>query len=339
MDDAAPVSLRTLGGYLLGLRASIASVAADPRSWKIGLALAFAASVAREYDAEYLVAEPWHVLFGPAASLVAALILALVLDVVFAPHSRGGPGTVPLARRFLGLFWMTAPLAFLYAIPVERFLGDVDAMRANLALLGLVAAWRVVLMIRVVSVAYGVGPITASFPIMLVSASLALFAVDQLDVQIFMIMGGIHYTPAQVVLREVASTVAGLAMLTLPVWAVGTVVVMVRTWRKPTPLPAFRLDPESPVSRAPYAVAAVAIVALVPAMPTTQSEQALRHEVEAALGRGDADAAIELMESRPHADFPPHFRPNAALRLRVAEALRRGASTVGTRDGVTLYGP
>ena len=47
---------------------------------------------------------------------------------------------------------MTAPLAWLYAIPYERFLSPVGATRANLWTLGLVAAWRVLLIIRVLVV-------------------------------------------------------------------------------------------------------------------------------------------------------------------------------------------
>ena len=39
-------------------------------------------------------------------------------------------------RSFLNLYWMTAPLAWLYAIPFERFLSPADATTANLALLG-----------------------------------------------------------------------------------------------------------------------------------------------------------------------------------------------------------
>ena len=53
---------------------------------------------------------------------------------------------------FLGLFWMTAPLAWAYAVPYERLLSPWQATAFNLATLALVALWRVVLMVRVVKV-------------------------------------------------------------------------------------------------------------------------------------------------------------------------------------------
>ena len=55
-------------------------------------------------------------------------------------------------RSFLALFWMTAPVAWLYAIPVERFLSSYQAAQANLTLLGVVSIWRVLLMARIISV-------------------------------------------------------------------------------------------------------------------------------------------------------------------------------------------
>jgi hypothetical protein len=53
---------------------------------------------------------------------------------------------------FMGLFWMTGPIAWLYAIPVERMFDSYRATQANIALLAIVALWRVLLMSRVISV-------------------------------------------------------------------------------------------------------------------------------------------------------------------------------------------
>ena len=60
---------------------------------------------------------------------------------------------------------MTAPLAWIYAIPVERFLGAYEATQANLWMLGIVSVWRIVLMIRVVSVLFGARPRAAAVPV------------------------------------------------------------------------------------------------------------------------------------------------------------------------------
>jgi len=55
---------------------------------------------------------------------------------------------------FMALFWMTAPVAWLYAIPVERFLDPYRAAQGNIALLAIVSLWRVLLMSRVLSVLF-----------------------------------------------------------------------------------------------------------------------------------------------------------------------------------------
>ena len=56
----------------------------------------------------------------PAASLVVSFLLFGVLLAVAARRALSGFGRRYLS--FLGVFWMTAPLAWIYAIPFERFL-------------------------------------------------------------------------------------------------------------------------------------------------------------------------------------------------------------------------
>src|SRR5206468_2426101 len=94
------------------------------------------AGLAREYDGEDLLAEPWHLAIPLGASLASSFLLFAVAYVVAV--FRGAPCEPFYGRYlyFLGLFWMTAPLAWLYAIPYERFLSPVGAVQANLLTLG-----------------------------------------------------------------------------------------------------------------------------------------------------------------------------------------------------------
>jgi hypothetical protein len=147
--------------YLIGDRQAILEIAADPRAVWIGLLFVFSAALARDYDGEDLLHEPWHLLIPLAASLAASVVLfALTYGIVqlkrgqlghqgrverfFALNPGGlqrkrtqGLGFFSAYRSFLGLFWMTAPLAWLYAIPFERFQGPAAALRSNLLILGL----------------------------------------------------------------------------------------------------------------------------------------------------------------------------------------------------------
>ncbi|MEI4896505.1 hypothetical protein Q8G71_35005, partial [Klebsiella pneumoniae] len=78
---------------------------------------------------------------------------------------------------FLTLLWLTAPLAWLYAIPYVRFLSPGAATSANLWTLACVAAWRVVLMMRVDSAVTGRGVESALFLVMAFADAVALAAV------------------------------------------------------------------------------------------------------------------------------------------------------------------
>src|SRR5262249_29974163 len=118
------------------------------------------AGFARTYDGTDLAAQPLVVLRPLGASLVSSLLL-------FAICWMAGLLSGPAYPSFLSLFWMTAPLAWLYAIPVERFLGPLESMRANYLLLGAVATWRVLLMARVIAVLSGRGWFAPFFVVML----------------------------------------------------------------------------------------------------------------------------------------------------------------------------
>jgi hypothetical protein len=129
----------TLLGYLVGSRRAILEIAASHSAVWLGLLFVLSAAFARDYDGEDLLHEPWHLLIPFAASLTASLVLFIVIYGI--AMCTGAPVSKFFAayRSFLGLFLLTAPLAWLYAIPYERFLSPGAAVWANLATLGLVA--------------------------------------------------------------------------------------------------------------------------------------------------------------------------------------------------------
>jgi hypothetical protein len=129
-----------LPGYLVGSRKAIEEIAANRWYLLIGFILVLTGGLARNYDGAYLPAE-WHVLLhGPAVSTVNALVLFSLLYA--AARFRNGitPPFFAGFLSFLALFWMTAPMAWLYAIPYERFMTPVDAVAANLWTLAFVSS-------------------------------------------------------------------------------------------------------------------------------------------------------------------------------------------------------
>ena len=324
-------ALMTFVLFLCGNGEAIRRLAATPRLWLVGLLLTFSAGLAREYDAEDLLAEPWHLLIAPGASWAAATALWLLVQVsgvgrwVWSPTKpqtsstppdmesglESPPANPPQAPRlrdnylaFLGLFWLTAPLAWFYGIPFERFQSAGQAASSNLWLLTLIALWRVVLMVRVLQVLYGVGGVVASIIVLLFGNALMLAALVTMPVPIFAIMGGVHLGEAD----------QALAFLVLAGKVVGTIalVILGLLWLS-TFLGRKRWSwnvASAPVPLTPLAVvAAVAIAWWCAWLPVTQPEQRLRGQVERALLSGDFATGLSVLSRNPPEAFPPHWDP------------------------------
>lgn len=192
-----PLGLRDLFGFLIGRRHSIERVAAQPFSAILcGLFGVVVAGLCREYDQE-LFSEKQMIFFLP---LLASLLMGTWLYAVFCTVSPSGKRQHSWLV-FMGLFWMTAPCAWLYALPVERFCPDsLTAIKVNFALLGIVATWRVLLMGRVISVLTG-NPGTA---ILLVGSGVIvvpLIFLKSLNVAVMVMGGGVH-SPEQKFIKD-----------------------------------------------------------------------------------------------------------------------------------------
>jgi hypothetical protein len=207
--------IRTLLLYLVGKRQAILEIANDRPALWIGLIFVLSAGFAREYDGKDLTAEPWHIIVPVGASLATSFLLFLLT------FRRGDDdlSSVPFFaayRSFLTLYWMTAPLAWIYAIPFERFLDPYEATMANLCCLGLVATWRVLLMIRVISVLMGYHVLAAVFPVLLFGDTIAVVAIQFLQVPILDLMGGIRMTPKENMLLNTTFFISFWALLRCP---------------------------------------------------------------------------------------------------------------------------
>src|SRR5919204_6475497 len=119
--------IRTLLRYLLGDRQAIFVIAADRWALVLGFLFVLSAGFAREYDGEDLLHEPWHAVLPVGASLLTSFLLFSLTYGVAKAKGASGPPFLAAYGVFLSLFWVTAPLAWLYAIPYQRFLGPVEA--------------------------------------------------------------------------------------------------------------------------------------------------------------------------------------------------------------------
>jgi hypothetical protein len=301
------VRVRTLLRYLIGDREAILEIAADPRGLWVGLLLVVSAGFAREYDGQDLVREPWHLLVPVAASLVASFLLFLVAFGRLFLRREGRPSFLTAYRSFLTLFWMTAPLAWLYAVPYERFLSPGDATEANLWTLAFVAAWRVALITRVVSVLTGRGFGECIFLVMAFADPVALAAVYLMPKPIVSIMGGVRLTQSEAAVHVATFYVSVFGILSAPVWAIGGLIAFF-TGKPALQVPAVL--PEHPgTGRGMWALAILSLVFWVPILPWTQAEQRLRSQVEADMKGGRIADGLDMLSAHRPSDFPPLWDP------------------------------
>lgn len=306
-DDTEPgtSTVRDLPRFLLGDREAILAFASDGRTLWLALIFVFSAALARRYDGADLGAEPLA-LVGPAlVSWFNASILFVLLHVLVGRRAKPAPDWVAEYRVVLSLFWLTAPLAWLYAVPVERFLDPYEATVANLWLLLLVATWRVVLMSRVVSVIYGINGWAAFFQVMFFADLVAVAIMLVSPKPIVSVMAGIAHTRVDDLILDVSLSVILLGILSLPAW------IIAMLWS------AFKTRGEWQVGelgrgvqiRGLWIAAALSILVWLPILPFTQAEQRLGREVDEMLASQNIEKALDTMSTHARDDFPPGYHP------------------------------
>jgi len=218
VDTITPL---TIARFLVGDREAIERIARSRNAIWLGMVFVLSAGFAREYDGESLLHEPWHVLLPLAASIATSLILFVMISFVGMMRGRE-IRILSLYPRFLGLFWMTAPLAWLYAIPVERFMTAGSATEMNLNFLVIVALWRVVLMVRIVIYAFGAKTnVTATMIVLFFADIVMLVAVSLIPRPVVGLMGGIRGSEGALAIVLFTDTTMMLGGLTLPIWFFG----------------------------------------------------------------------------------------------------------------------
>jgi len=226
------VNLWTVLRFLFGNAGAIREVASNRAALWTGILLVLLTGIARNYDQTFFLATPMW-LIGPLAfSFFSGSFLSLILVRGFA--RRHFPEENRRAKQwttFMALFWMTAPVAWLYAIPVERFLPDpYHAAQANLALLAIVSLWRVLLMSRILSVLFEIHFVRA-LGWVLVAAALEVIIVlffgasfgGSLNRSILAAMSGMRNSPEQALLDSVLGLTWGWswAVLFICLFALG----------------------------------------------------------------------------------------------------------------------
>lgn len=362
------MKLHDLPMYLVGSRGAILRIAASRWALVVGAMLVFSGSLARNYDGSYLAKE-WDVLLhGVVVSLGNSFILFSLMFIATRMRSenntssptidesvpiietnfsvfggRDEPGVQTVSPRsfwsgylsFLGLFWMSAPMAWLYGIPYERWFTPVEAVQANLNTLTAVSIWRVALMTRVLSVIFGAQWLPTLFLVLLFSDVAIVIGAFASPKPLIDFMGGMQHSPEDEMLSSTNFLTMFYGIVSLPVWLVGGIwamAVMRGRWNVA----------HAEWGRAPrwlLGLALFALAAWIIPMTRTQIEQRNRWEADTLLRAGKINDALTMMSSKGRGEFPPIWDPAPKLGWgETRPMIEEVAETILTRDTPTWIG-
>jgi hypothetical protein len=200
---------------------------------------------------------------------------------------------------------MTAPLAWLYAIPVERFLDPAQATRANFALLAIVSLWRVLLITRAISVWLAASYLRVLWIVLFFGVTVLLLADFVTPMPVWDLMGGIRLPERERFIVDIRMSIrvfGTLAWLVLTIIA-GIAILGRASWSAANVTPPTR----SGVSLWLFAV--VLLYAGFQILPIGQPEQAKRWHAEFLLRSGHLAEGVKYMAATPRGEFPPQWDP------------------------------
>jgi hypothetical protein len=303
---------QTLFSYLIGQRDAVFAIATDPHALWIGFLFALSAGLARHFNRTDLLRHPGRLLVPAAAS---ALLSFGLVGLAFLKTQSAISNFLPACRAMLALFWMTAPLAWLYAIPWRRFLDDRRAQSAKLWTLALISAWRLSLAIRVLALFMNDTPAPAGAVVMLFVDTVVLVALYVTRTKpapstprIVEIMGGISSGDPVVryEIHRLTILITVVAVLSYPLW-LATTFQTETNGLDTTYFLIIRTGAATPQALYLLAIAACIFFALL--LPITQPALRRRSRVNLLFKQNDLAAAIRYLSDRQPADFPWDYQP------------------------------
>jgi hypothetical protein len=299
------VTLGTWLRFLFGSRDAILRIAHSPQALWLGLLFVLSTGFAREYDGADLRSEPWHLAIPLVASLATSLILWALVYVAASGHGveqRFWTGY----RTLLTFYWMTAPLAWIYAIPVERYLPPGDATATNFYFLALVSLWRVLLITRALSIWLSANFFAMFFLVALFADTVAGILAFASPMPIFDVMGGIRHSQVDNVVLGALMNMRVFGVISWPVWLIGAIAVL--TMKSPWSLSDDRTHSHR-VTASLWAFASLLLVAGGAILPFGQAQQQHASEAAKLLRANELATAVKYLSALDRTELPPIWDP------------------------------
>lgn len=183
-------------------------------------------------------------------------------------------------------------------------MNEVDAVIANFWLLGIVAAWRVVLMVRTVKTLWGADAVATTAIVLAFSDAVLFTALCLSPMPVLDIMSGNRLSRAEQILADVHFQGIILSFITAPLWLIGLGLPCLKSsWSAPA-------SPNSPpprISLSGWGLGAGALMIVgwlcVGGQPPLQRATFVRDLVN----RDDFSGALSYLAAHNPDDFPPHW--------------------------------
>lgn len=294
--------------FLFGVRTSIERVLRCPRAIWMALALVGTAALAREYDAVSLLHDPRDLLAPFAASLLIGSIVFVFVMIGLALSGRRSQSVWRDYRLFMTGYWMTAPLAWMYAFPIEIMTDELTALKFNLAMLSIVSIWRVLLFSRVVAIQFAV-PMLAVLPLVLLPCMMiAIVALFAATLSMVSIMGGIRLTQTQQTLVDFQTNVFAICFYgVIPILILTTVAIGKLRSRHESGEGLRPLDGK--IRRRAWTLPIAVVCLLLAGASGFQPRLFRANDVDALLRNEEVVKAIEKMQDNGRDAFPIVWDP------------------------------
>lgn len=302
------VGVKDLAGYLLGSRTSIENILRLHRGLVLATALVFSASLAREYDAVSLGHKPWDLLGSFGASILLCTIIYLFIGTCLSITKNRTFSWASGYKTFLTGYWMTAPLAWIYAFPIETMVDEITSLRFNLTALSVVSIWRVLLFSRIVSILYAIPFWCSLIWILVPCMAIAFYFLVSAILPMVAIMGGIRMTETQAILYSYQNSVAAIIFYGAIPALILLIVSLSFVHSLPKQFETTSLA-STKTSWQAWSVPAFAIFALIAASLWFQPRLWHAERVNRMLTSGQFTEAIKHLDQHDRDDFPESWDP------------------------------
>lgn len=202
--------------FLIGNPESIRRVVRSPWSLVVGVLLVWGAGINRHYDLHNLIEQHRLVWLPFIMVLVSSSLIYFCIYFAFLRRKKEEekrPGFFRQFPLFLGAFLLTAPIAWIYAIPVEHFTNadPLTSAKWNMAFLAIVSLWRVGLIAKVI-VVMPKAPWWKALVVVFSPARLEAMLASAFEaMDIVGVMGGIELAPSEKFRVESLHVISGVS--------------------------------------------------------------------------------------------------------------------------------